>query len=230
MAEKLEELRDARPDSEESTEPKVKLSKAERLEAKAARIRESEERRAAEVTAGERRPAPRGLVITTAVLGALVAALVAALVVALVSWQGQRDASHAWRGTWQHSRDANAARTEAVAAAKTFALDFGAYDYRHLDSDFSEVAARMTPDFRNSYLQSTEQLKPTFLQYKTQVTARIQGFGITSASPSNATVVVFLDQTVRTSQSSAPRIDRNRLEIQLVHRDGKWLVAKLLAK
>jgi hypothetical protein len=35
---------------------------------------------------------------------------------------------------------------------------------------------------------------------------------------------------VRTSQSSTPRVDRNRLEIHLVQQDGKWLVAKLLAK
>ncbi len=230
MAEKLEELGDAGPESEDSTEAKVKLTKAERLEAKAARIREAAERRATDAAAGGRGPAPRGLLVATTVLGAVVATLVAALVIALMSWQGQRDTSHGWRAAWQQSRAAGAARIEAAAAAKTFARDFGAYDYRHLDSDFSEVAARMTPEFRRSYLQSTERLKPTFLQYKTQVTARVQGFGITSATASNATVVVFLDQTVRTSQSSTPRIDRNRLEIRLVHRDGKWLVAKLLAK
>jgi hypothetical protein len=70
----------------------------------------------------------------------------------------------------------------------------------------------------------------TFEQYKPQVTARIQGVGVTSSSDSAAVVLVFLDQTVRTSQSSTPRVDRNRLEIHLVNADGTWLVDKLLAK
>ena len=43
-------------------------------------------------------------------------------------------------------------------------------------------------------------------------------------------MIIFLDQTVHTSQSSTPRIDRNRLEVDLVKTDGEWLVSKLLAK
>jgi Mce-associated membrane protein len=192
-----------------------KPTKAEKLEAKAARLRIADERRAAAAAAG--RPArPVGFIIATSVLGAVVAALIALVLVLYFSWQ--------------HQRDENSARDAAVAAAKSFALDFGAYDYQHLDTEFQEVAQKMTPDFAKSYLETSDKLKSTFVQYKTQVTARIQGWGVTSASTSKATVVVFLDQTVRTAQSSTPRIDRNRLEIQLAHTDGKWLVAKLLAK
>jgi Mce-associated membrane protein len=205
-------------DADETAKPK--LSKAERLEAKAARVREAEERRAARtadaVAAGERGPAPRGLVIATAVLSVVSAALVAVLIVGYVSWQ--------------HQRDVNDARASALKAAKSFAVDFGSYDYRHLDTEFREVAARMTPDFAKSYLETSDKLKPTFVQYKTQVVARIQGYGVTSVSASKATVVIFLDQAVQTSQSSTPRIDRNRLELHLVKESGKWLVKKLLAK
>jgi Mce-associated membrane protein len=201
--------------SEPATGRRPKPTRAEKLEAKAARLRVADERRAADAAAG-RPPRPRGFVIATGVLGVVVAGLIALLLILYFSWQ--------------HQRDENAARDAAAAAARSFALDFGAYDYQHLDTEFQEVAQKMTPDFARSYLSTSDKLKPTFVQYKTQVTARIQGWGVTSASTSKATVVVFLDQTVHTSQSSTPRIDRNRLEIQLVHSDGKWLVAKLLAK
>jgi Mce-associated membrane protein len=194
---------------------RTKLSKAERLEAKAARLREAEERRAAE-PAGTGSSTATGWIVATIALAVVAAAAIALLIVTAVARQ--------------HQRDVNSARSDAVAAAKSFAVDFGSYDYQHLDADFQDVAKRMTADFRKSYLDSTTRLKPTFVQYKTHVTARIQGYGVTSAGTSKATVVVFLDQTVRTSQSSTPRIDRNRLEIQLVHQGGKWLVAKLLAK
>ncbi|HZC72398.1 MAG TPA: hypothetical protein VE442_17005 [Jatrophihabitans sp.] len=226
MTEKIEERADAPTEADEPT-PKAKPSKAERLEAKAARLREAEERRAAAVGTA---PTPRRWVIGTAVLGAVTTVLVAALVVALLAWQHQRDTSHGWRAAWQQQRDGGAARTSAVAAAKSFALDFGSYDYRSLDTHFKEVAALMTPGFRKSFLATSTKLTSTFEQFKTHVTARIEGSGLTSASPSRAVAVVFLDQTVHTSQSSTPRLDRNRLEIHLVRGGDKWLVSKLLAK
>ena len=172
-------------------------------------------------------PSRRGLVIATAVSGAVAIALGTLLIITFLAWQHQKDVNSS-RG--QVSTDVTAARVAAVAAAKSFAVDFGSYDYQHLDTEFQEVADRMTPDFAKSYLETSDKLKPTFEQYKTQVTARIQGIGVTSASATNAVVVVFLDQTVHTSQSTAPRIDRNRLEIHLVQTGGEWLVSKLLAK
>jgi Mce-associated membrane protein len=228
---------------ESSAEPEAaasarsKPTKAEKLEAKAARLREAEERRAADAAAGTL-PPRRGLVIATAALAVATVALATLLIITFLAWQHQQDVT-------QHQKDIandrvkaatnsaatlDAARAAATEAANTFALDFGTYDYQHLDTEFQEVAQKMTPDFAKSYLQTSDKLKRTFEQYKTQVTAEIQDWGVMSASTSKATVIVFLDQTVLTSQSTTPRIDRNRLEIQLVHTDGKWLVSKLLAK
>jgi Mce-associated membrane protein len=203
------------PDADGVSTEKPKLTKAERLEAKAARLRAAEERRAA-LPDQAQRPTPVGFVVAIAILSTVSAVLLALLVIVLLDRQDLKDA--------------NKARAAALNAAKTFALDFGSYDYQHLDADFREVATRMTPQFAKSYTDTSTRLKPTFEQYQTQVTARIQGYGVTTATTLGATVVVFLDQTVRTTQSKTPRIDRNRLEIHLVHTKGKWLVAKLLAK
>jgi Mce-associated membrane protein len=198
----------------------VKLTKAARLEARAARLREAEERRAEKQRAGEPAgagaPPGRRLLITTVLLGVLSAALIVVLVIGYFSWQHQRDLSNA--------------RAGALKAGKAFALDFGAYDYRNLDADFKKVTTGMTAKFAKDYTDTSSKLKPTLVQYKTRVTSALQGAGVTSAGTTKATVVVFLDQTVNTSQSSVPRLDRNRLQIQLERHNGKWLVAKLLAK
>jgi hypothetical protein len=220
---------------------KARPTKAERLEAKAARLREAEQRRAAAVSDPARPQPTRAVLVGAIALGAVVAVLAALLIVFVVAWANRGDEvrharAAARREVAAAQRQADAVRAgsvvgnPAVAAAKAFALDFGSYDYRHLDQDFAEVARRMTPSFAKNYAQTSSDLKPTLEQYKTQVTARIQGYGLTSATRTSAVVVVFLDQTVRTSQSSTPRIDRNRLEIHLVRTNGKWLVAKLLAK
>ena len=199
--------------------PPPKPTKAERLEAKAARLREQAQRRASAGTP----PRPTPWIVATTVLAVVCAGLTALSIVLFVSREDQKN-------TVDDLRSANAVRSDVVQVAKTFALDFGSYDYRHLDTDFSEVAKRMTPSFAKNYTDTSSQLKATFLRYKTQVTAHIQGYGLTSVTGAQAVVVVFLDQTVRTSQSSTPRIDRNRLEVHLVRVKGKWLVAKLLAK
>jgi Mce-associated membrane protein len=199
-----------------------KLSKAARLEARAARLREAEERRAEQRRAttppsGEKLASGRReLLITTVLLGALSAALIVLLVVGYFSWQHQRDVANA--------------RIGALKAAKSFALDFGTYDYRSLDADFKKVTEGMTDKFAKDYTSTSSKLKATLVQFKTRVTASIQGAGVTSASTAKATVVVFLDQTVNTSQSSVPRLDRNRLQIKLERHHGKWLVGTLLAK
>jgi Mce-associated membrane protein len=198
----------------------VKLTKAARLEARAARLREAEERRAEKQRAAQPagvEPAPtRGLLIATVLLAVLSAGLIVVLVIGYFSWQHQRDLTNA--------------RAGALKAGKAFALDFGAYDYRSLDADFKKVTTGMTAKFAKDYTDTSSKLKPTLVQYKTRVTSSLQGAGVTSASTTRATVVVFLDQTVNTSQSSVPRIDRNRLQMQLERHNGKWLVAKLLAK
>lgn len=201
---------------------KPKLTKAQKLEARAARLRAAEEARAerarvaAEAGPAAAAPASRGWQIATIVLSGVTAALVAVLIIGYLSWQ--------------HQRDVNSARSGALTAAKTFAVDFGAYDYEHLDADFSKAASLMAPSFAKDYTDASNKLKQTLVQYKTQVTAQVQGAGVTSASTSKAVVVLFLDQTVKTSQSSVPRIDRNRLQISLVKQKGKWLVSKLDAK
>ncbi|MFN2562552.1 MAG: hypothetical protein ABR571_14825 [Jatrophihabitans sp.] len=211
-------------DHEDQPAPDVKVTKAARMEARAARLREAEERRA-EKPRAERGPTDvpagagargRGPLVATVLLAVLSAGLIVVLVIGYFSWQHQRDLTNA--------------RAGALKAGKAFALDFGAYDYRNLDADFKKVTTGMTAEFAKDYIDTSSKLKPTLVQYKTRVTSSLQGAGVTSASTTRATIVVFLDQTVRTSQSSVPRLDRNRLQMQLERHNGKWLVAKLLAK
>ncbi len=121
-------------------------------------------------------------------LGVLSAGLIVVLVIGFFSWQHQRDIDKAHAG--------------ALKAAKAFALDFGAYDYRTLDADFKKVTKGMTASFAKDYSDTSSKLKPTLVQYKTHVTASIQGAGVTVGGTAKATVVVFLDQMVSTSQST----------------------------
>ncbi|HEX3336602.1 MAG TPA: hypothetical protein VHS54_09075 [Jatrophihabitans sp.] len=207
---------------------KVRLTKAERLEARLARLREAEAV-AAERAANGAAPAGSRSGWVTA-LGAVSAALVVILVLGAVYLFRVRDDRASAQRALAALRSAANTRATVATVATTYAIDFGSYDYRHLDADFKKVASHLTPSFAANYTKSSDRLKPTIVQYQGKSTARVQGVGVSSATQSAATVIVFLDQTVTTSQSTTPRVDRNRLQMNLVRRDGKWLIQNLLLK
>jgi hypothetical protein len=241
---------DAAAAAEPGDTAKVKATKAEKLEAKAARLREAEQERAARaaarVEAGEPAARSRGLVVALVVAAVLVVGLTAALVASL--WHSSTLSDHQ-RSAEQKAHRAEQARQSlthelqqarsaaavgnlalgqsAVTAARSYAGEFGSYDYRHLDADFAKVAAHLTPQFKTSYIASSSKLKPAIEQVKGVAVGSVRAAGLVSATDTTALVAVFLDQKVTTSQSSTPRIDRNRLLVSLVKSGDTWLISKL---
>jgi hypothetical protein len=217
---------------------KVKLTKVQRLEAKAARLRAADEERAAREAARADLPPPAGRprrdVLILALGLVLIAGLVAALVVSL--WHAhtlsdRRSAAehklHKLQAVPSQSGADPALGQSAISAAKGYAVEFGSYDYRHLDTDFAEVAAHLTPSFKRSYLQSSSRLKPAIEQVKGVAVGTVRAAGLVSATSTTAVVAVFLDQQVTTSQSKTPRIDRDRLIVTMVRSGDSWLISKL---
>jgi hypothetical protein len=123
------------------------------------------------------------------------------------------------------SRDSvEGARTTALAAAKTDAVDIASYDYRHLDQDFGVVLAHSTPSFRQSFGKSSDELKTTLVKFHATAQATVVAAGIVSATADRAVVLVFLEQTVTNSAQKAPTTDRSQVEITLVNTGGNWLI------
>ncbi len=67
----------------------------------------------------------------------------------------------------------NAARSGAVAAAKTDAIDVATYSYLHLHRDFGKVEAQSTPSFRRSFIRSSGSLSKVLVQYKATASAKV---------------------------------------------------------
>jgi Mce-associated membrane protein len=208
----------------EPDEPSAgRRSKAERLEARAARLREAEERRAEQRRAAELAPGrdvgaagsrSTGWIVAASVLGVVLVAALTLLVIGYFSWQ--------------HKRDLESARAQVLKVAKQDAIDFGSYDYQHLDADFKKAAAELTTSFATkSYTPQSDKLKPAIVKYHGKAVATVPDLGASSVGTAKATVVVLLDQAVTTSQSTTSRLDRNRLVMHLVKQHGRWLVSNL---
>lgn len=122
---------------------------------------------------------------------------------------------------------ADQARSSALAAAQTYAVDLASYDYQHLDKDFGLVATHSTGSFKDQFQKASATLKPLIIQYKGSAKAVVHGAGVVVATTDKATIVMFVDQTVTNTNSPTPRVDRNRVTMTLVQQGGQWLISQV---
>jgi Mce-associated membrane protein len=126
----------------------------------------------------------------------------------------------------RHSHDG--ASTAALSAATSGVATVLSYNYRSLDHDFAAAEALLTPSFRKAYVATTAKaVQPLAAKYKAVSTAQVSAAGVISSSSSRATVLVFVSQQVTNTQLSAPRLDRSRIQVELVRTHGRWLINKL---
>ena len=127
-----------------------------------------------------------------------------------------------------HNHEKNQAATAALAAATSGVASVLSYNYKSLDHDFATAEALLTPSFRKSYDATTAKtVQPLAAKYKAVSTAQVSAAGIIVATTSTAKVLVFVSQQVTNTQLSAPRLDRSRIVVDLVHTHGQWLINKL---
>jgi hypothetical protein len=118
----------------------------------------------------------------------------------------------------------NSARTSALAAAKSYAVDLASYNYHHLQHDYGKVLAESTPTFKQSFSQSSEALKNVLTRYDASASANVVAAGLVSVTTSRAVALVFLNQTVdNTIQKGKPKTE-SRVEITMFRSGGRWLI------
>jgi Mce-associated membrane protein len=123
-----------------------------------------------------------------------------------------------------HDDQLSSARSSALSAARTYAVQLATYDYHHLAADFGVVEQHSTAAFKQSFVQSSQALSTVLTQYHATATATVKAAGLTAASTSRAVAVVFVDQNVTNSRQKGPTTDASRVQIVLVRHGGGWLI------
>lgn len=148
---------------------------------------------------------------------------VAALVVALTA--GGLAAFGATK--LSHTDSLEAARTQALSAARQIAVDFSAYNYQQIDQDFARVAAESTGSFRDDYLKQSAGVKDLIQQVKAVSTAEVAGAAVVDATSRTATVVLALNRTVTNTKVPKGQHDSFGLELALVKKGNRWLATQV---
>ncbi|MFI2454042.1 hypothetical protein [Streptomyces sp. NPDC019539] len=166
------------------------------------------------------RRSPRRRLLICAVLAVLtVAGLIAAAVLGTAYADG---------------RQAEEGRAGALAAARKAAPAVLSYDHRHLDRDFAAARGHLTGPFLEEYRRTTTKVvAPTAKKYQGVVKASVvtpPGGGspaasVVSASPDRAVVLLFVNQVTRSTRVDGPRVDLNRVRMELTRTPGGWKVS-----
>ncbi len=151
------------------------------------------------------RPRPRTLIAA----GSAVAALVGAGFAGADYWS---------------LRAQETARTEVLDAATRFATQLASYEFDTLDTDLDAVLDHATGDFAEQYRRVGDDLSELIREHEAVSEGETLAAGVVRADPTEAVVLVFVDQTITNTDNPEPRIDRNRMRLTLRHDDDRWLV------
>lgn len=167
-----------------------------------------------------RRPASPKLMLGT-VAAAAVLLLTALALALLVEGAGWGD----WKRVQQNDQVTDAIRT-APGAAEQAAATILAYDHESLEADRDAAAALMTPDYREEYVETFDDLVlEAARERKAQVEADVRASGVAAAGPDRVEVLLFVNQTtVSTANSGEPQTALNRVVLAMEKVDGAWRV------
>ncbi|MFI5684403.1 hypothetical protein [Streptomyces sp. NPDC051636] len=149
---------------------------------------------------------------------ALTVGLVVAIVLttAVTGWLGLR--LHQQHGTERRHQD-------ILAAARQSALNFTSLDYRHYERDSANVLKGATGDFKKQFTAQTAELTKLVAANKSVSEGQVLDAGIVRSDAGWARVLVVADSKVTNTAVPQGEARTYRLQLDLVHRGGRWLTS-----
>lgn len=118
-------------------------------------------------------------------------------------------------------------RDDALAAARQYAVDLTTYDFSSVDADFQRFARHGTKQFQASYAATIATAKPAILKAQSRAIGTVVGAGLESYADGRASVLLAVDQAVRSATEAGTQVDRNRIRMRLVRSGDGWLVSEI---
>jgi|GEM_PF-294775 len=123
--------------------------------------------------------------------------------------------------------EVDSAARQAAETARAYAVTLTSIDSQHIDQNFTDVLNGATGEFKDTYSQSSNQLKSLLVQNNAVSKGTVVDSSIKSASKNRVEVMLFVDQEVTNSASPDPRIDRSRIVMTMERVGGRWLAGKV---
>ncbi|MGH3797928.1 MAG: hypothetical protein ACRDSP_23940 [Pseudonocardiaceae bacterium] len=155
-----------------------------------------------------------GRIRALAVLGVVVVLL--GMAVGWLWWLDQRNSA------------AEAARRAAPRAAAEEVVPVLSYDYRSIGQDLRRARAVLTGSYRDEFTAEMNKVTaPAARESHVSTHASVIGSSVVRADPEEVVVLLFVNQSTRSSKSPSVQLSAHRIQLTMTLVDGHWLVSKL---
>ena len=147
---------------------------------------------------------------------ALVVLLVVAAVTAGLLWRQNSDL--------RERQDVAVAETAATKEASRIAVAMTSYDHRTVEEDFAWIEEDGTSTFQEKFGESTKPIRQLILRTQATATGKVSDAAGNAEDAEHVEVLLFVDQQLQRAGDDEATVDSNRVVMQMVLRDGRWLV------
>jgi Mce-associated membrane protein len=150
----------------------------------------------------------------------ILALLLLAAVVATLAVTGQR---------WYQQQRLDAARQDALAAARQTTVDFVSISAATVDRDLQRISAGATGAFKDEFTRGLTQVRTAVVENKVSSTGTVLRAALVSGDRDSAVVLVAIDASVKNTGAPDGRISHYRIQVDLAvdPSSGRWLVSRL---
>lgn len=166
-----------------------------------------------------------GLRMPTRVLVGVVALVVALVTAVVVAGLLGDDETRRAAGSQRLAAEARAAEA-AEQAARRAVVAMTTYDAATVEEDFGWVEEVGTAAFRETFAPATGDLVDLIAELDSSAEGTVIASAATVRDPRDVEVLLFVDQEI-TAPGVRPRLEEQRVRMQMVREGGRWLVDEI---
>jgi Mce-associated membrane protein len=121
----------------------------------------------------------------------------------------------------------DAARQDALSAARQSALNLTSIDVEDFDQDVQAVLDGATGEFRDDFAGRIEELETLLQDNDVRAEGEVLEAALVRGDRETATALVVVDSTVRNMANPDGRVNSYRMKLELQKTDGRWLTSML---
>jgi Mce-associated membrane protein len=116
---------------------------------------------------------------------------------------------------------------QVLQAARSGVVDMTSFDYLTLDDDIEQIRRVTTGDLREEAVDQLDTRRQQITDAQAVVNTEVVGAGVTRADADDATVLLVIQSTQKTSTDTQAQVVRYRIQADLTKVDGRWLLSGL---
>jgi Mce-associated membrane protein len=114
---------------------------------------------------------------------------------------------------------------QALQAARSGVVDMTSFDYLTLDDDLVQIKRVTTGDLQKEATDQLNSRRKQITDTQATVNTEVVGAGVTSANATNATVLLVIQSTQKSSASQQADVLRYRIRVEMEKKGGRWLLS-----